>query len=265
MNIKHIFGLSLLIAGLSISLVHAQKYTANKNAHSHNDYLQPRPFHLAYENRFASMEIDVFEVDGQLYVAHERNEIDTAGTIERLYINPLLDMIRANGGKPYKNGGGLQFMIDFKTPGTTALKVLEAKLKPYRKYFDVNHNPDAVRIVLSGATPAPERWGDYDPIFFFDGRLSTPYTAEQMKRVAFYSTAFQQFSKWDGVGPLADADREKLAAYVRNVHALGKPVRFWGNPDTPDCWRAFIEIGVDYLNTDSPVKMAEFLNKLFVN
>lgn len=260
MNISRIFHLGLLVAGLSVQTLYAQQYQVGKNAHSHNDYMQVQPFYTAYANRFASIEIDVYQDGNNLYVSHDRKDIDTAKTIERLYLNPLFDQLKLNGGKPYPEGGSLQFMIDFKTAGSPALKVLEAKLKPYRRYFDVKNNPDAVRIVLSGAIPPPAEWKNFDGIFFFDGRPGMKYTEDQQKRVAFYSTSFEQFSKWNGLGRMVAEDYAKVVKFVDSVHAVGKPVRFWGCPDTKTCWQAFMKIGVDYLNTDHPAELAKFLN-----
>lgn len=249
------------LALLSTSATFAQKYEVNKNAHSHNDYMQSAPFFNAYNNRFASIEIDVFLVGKQLYVAHSKKEIDSTKTIEKLYLEPLLTEIKKNGGQPYKGGGSLQFMIDLKTAGVPALKVLEAKLKPIRKYFDTKNNPNAVRLVFSGSLPAPEQFKDFDEIFFFDGKSGVNYTADQLERIAFFSTSLAQFSKWNGKGRMLAAEQEKATKFVDSVHRVGKPVRFWGNPDTKACWKLFMKMGVDYLNTDSPDKMARFLKR----
>lgn len=253
-----IFCLMILGAG---NTTFAQQYEVGKNAHSHNDYLQSQPFYAAHGNHFASMEIDVFLEGNELYVAHHKNEIDPKQTIESLYIEPLLRQIKLNGNnKAYKDGGKLQFMIDLKTAGEPTLRCLEAKLKPIRQYFDVKNNPDAIRLVISGAAPAADRFKDFDEIFFFDGNRNTAYTTEQLKRVAFFSASFQQFSKWNGLGRMVAPDSLKTKNFVDSVHRVGKPVRFWGNPDTKTCWQAFIKMGVDYLNTDSPAEMAKFLN-----
>lgn len=260
---KVIKNISICLAAFlaaTATLYGQQKYDVNKNAHSHNDYLQAKPFYTAHANRFASMEIDVYLVGTELYVAHDRKDIDSARTIEALYLNPLLQQIKKNGGKPYKDGGKLQFMIDFKTAGVPALKVLEAKLKPIRKYFDTKTNPNAVRIVLSGSVPPADQFKDFDELFYFDGRPGINYTPDQLKRIAFFSSALQKYSKWNGHGDIVEEERAAIVKFVDSVHALGKPVRFWGNPDTKTCWQAFIEMGVDYLNTDSPAEMARFLN-----
>jgi len=247
--------------GSFCSAVYAQQYDVKRNTHSHNDYLQAQPFYTAHANHFASMEVDVFLVDNELYVAHNKEDINKKRTIERLYIEPIIEQIKLNGNnKAYQDSGKLQLMIDLKTAGEPALRCLEAKLKPIRRYFDLNTNPDAVRLVITGDSPKPERFKAFDEIFFFDGKRNTPYTAEQLKRVAFFSAGLQEFTKWNGLGRMVEDDYRKSKNFVDSVHHIGKQVRFWGNPDTKTCWQVFIKMGVDYLNTDSPAEMAKFLN-----
>jgi alkaline phosphatase len=253
--------LMLLVMGF-YNPIHAQKYEVGKNAHSHNDYLQSQPFYAAHSNGFFSMEIDVFQVGNELYVAHDEKDINPKLTIESLYIEPLLRQIKLNGNnKAYKDGNRLQFMIDLKTTGAPALKCLENKLRPIRKYFDVMNNPDAVKLVITGDSPPASQFEAYDKIFFFDGTRHTPYTPEQLKRVAFFSANFEDFSKWNGLGRMVAQDSLKAKNFVDSVHQVGKPIRFWGNPDTKTSWQAFMKMGVDILNTDSPAEMSKFLNK----
>jgi len=260
MNIKTLLCLAALTAGFSPA-IYGQHYDVTKNTHSHNDYLQPQPFYTAHANHFASMEVDVFLVNNELYVAHNKEDIDKERTIERLYIEPILAQIKLNGNnKIYRDSGKLQLMIDLKTDGGPALKCLEAKLKPIRKYFDVKNNPDAVKLVVTGDAPDHSRFKAFDDIFFFDGKRNTPYTADQLKRVAFFSAGLQEFTKWNGLGRMVEEDYRKSKNFVDSVHRQGKQVRFWGNPDTKTCWQAFIKMGVDFLNTDSPAEMAKFLN-----
>lgn len=241
---------------------HAQQYSVNKNAHSHNDYLQPQPFYLAHANHFFSIEIDVFFKGDQLLVAHTPAEITSLRTIESLYIEPLMREMKLNGGKPYANGDKLQFLIDLKNGGDTALKLLEKKLQPIRQYFDVANNPNAVRLVISGDMPDPARYTNFDPIFFFDGRAGVNYSTEQLKRIAFVSAPLQKFTLWNGLGRMVHAEQDRVKHFVDSVHTAGKPVRFWGAPDTRTAWLSFMKLNVDYLNTDMPSEMARFLNAL---
>ena len=54
----------------------AQNFTLQK-CHSHNDYLHKIPFFDAYNLGFGSIEVDVFLVNNQLLVAHEKRAIDS--------------------------------------------------------------------------------------------------------------------------------------------------------------------------------------------
>jgi alkaline phosphatase len=249
-----------LVIGMETNQVTAQQYQVNKNAHSHNDYLQKQPFYLAHANHFYSMEIDVFLRDTQLLVAHTEKEIQANRTIESLYLEPLISEIKINGGKPYSNGDRLQFLIDLKNDGAAALQLLAQKIKPIRQYFDVAGNPDAVRLVITGATPAPALFDNYDPIFFFDGRPGLQYTPAQLQRVAFVSAPLQKYTVWNGLGRMVQKEYDSVKHFVDSVHQAGKKVRFWGAPDTKTTWQAFIKLGVDYLNTDLPGEMGKFLN-----
>jgi len=253
--------LTLIFSACTTTLF-AQHYEVGKNAHSHNDYEQALPFYTAFLHGFASIEVDVFQVGNNLYVAHDEENINTRKNIESLYLNPLLKQIKMNGnGKAYKNGKGLQLVIDFKTAGTPALKLLEAKLKPIRQYFDVQKDLNAVRIVITGETPPPANFKDFDDIFFFDGRRTISYSPEELKRVAFFSANFKDFSKWKGIGKMSMPDSMKVKNFVDSVHQAGKPVRFWGNPDTQTSWVTFMKMGIDYLNTDLPAAIARFLKR----
>jgi alkaline phosphatase len=51
---------------------------------------------------------------------------------------------------------------------------------------------------------------------------------------------------------------EKLLNVIADAHALGKPIRFWGTPDTVATWSTLHSIGVDYINTDQPEACKEF-------
>src|SRR3954469_7012674 len=65
-----------------------------EHAHAHNDYEHARPLAEALEHGFTSVEADIWLVDGQLLVAHDRDKVDTARTLESLYLAPLRKSIQ---------------------------------------------------------------------------------------------------------------------------------------------------------------------------
>lgn len=230
------------------------------NLHSHNDYTRNHPFAQAYGLGFGSIEVDLFLKDGELFVAHEYQEIAADRTFDKLYLQPILKAFAdSEDGYLYPEQGQLQLLIDPKTGGQAVLKVLTEKLKPHRNLFDSKHNPKAVKIVISGNRPAPENFHLYDEIFFFDGELDKTYTAAQLERIGLFSAPFPRFSEWNGLGRLTHPDYRKVKTTVDSVHRLGKKIRFWAAPDTKTTWYEWIKMGIDYINTDQPMAAAAFM------
>lgn len=235
-------------------------YTAVRNVHSHNDYCQNLPFYTAYSARCASIEADIFAVDGELYVAHERKEIDRKRTLRALYLDPIRRQMELNVGKAYPDGKSFQLLIDLKTGYAETMPILEKQLEEYLSCFDTEHNPSAVQIVITGNQPAPADFAKYASFIQFDGQPDKVYTAEESKRVALLSAPFFIYSEWNGLGRMVEGEYDKVKTVIDQAHKEGKKIRFWGCPDTKTAWNTFMKMGVDYINTDRPELIAGFLN-----
>ena len=61
-----------------------QKVFTTANAHSHNDYEKASPFREAWSNQFGSIEADIFLDNGELVVAHDREQVKKRFTLEIL-------------------------------------------------------------------------------------------------------------------------------------------------------------------------------------
>src|SRR6478736_7989962 len=57
--------------------------------HSHNDYTHALPFWEAYNNNAGIIEADVYEVNGELMVAHDKANIKPGATLSNMYIQPI--------------------------------------------------------------------------------------------------------------------------------------------------------------------------------
>ncbi len=237
----------------------AQKTYSPSNAHSHNDYEQAIPFNLAYQQGFGSVEADVFYRNDSLFVAHEYRDIRPERTLEKLYLEPIAALCRKNGGTVYKDPSKqLQLLVDLKTGSEVTLGALVKSLQPYASLLAP---AGSVKVVVSGNTPKPEKFGSYPDFIFFDGRPEIAYTPEQLKRVGLISQSFGSYSKWNGKGIPVEKDRKALQAVIEKIHASGKPVRFWATPDEPNTWKVMMNMGVDYINTDRVNELGSFLSK----
>ena len=72
-------------------------------AHSHNDYHHKHPLFDALDSGFCSVEADVFLKDAVLLVGHSRFELKKERTLEALYLVPLAERVKNNGGSVYKS------------------------------------------------------------------------------------------------------------------------------------------------------------------
>src|SRR5437773_7233099 len=89
---------------LAARLAHAAPPAPLRHAHAHNDYEHKRPLLDALAHGFCSVEADVFLSDGALLVGHERKDLRPGRTLEKLYLDPLAQRAKANGGRVYRGG-----------------------------------------------------------------------------------------------------------------------------------------------------------------
>ena len=261
MLLKHMYKQLSLLALIAIGSAGSLFAQSRIYIHSHNDYCQCVPFYQAYSQQVYSIEADIYTNSDEtgLLVAHDRDELPTALTIDELYINPIVTQFKRNQGKAWANNDHtLQLMIDLKTDEHPTLDILVKKLQQYPEVFDPSVNPKAVKVLITGNTPKPEDFKNYPDFIFFDGRPQYDYTPEQLERIGLVSDSFDKYSHWNGKGAIIAPEQEKLNQVINKVHNWGKPVRFWGTPDGVTAWNTFHEMGIDIINTDKPELCSDF-------
>jgi alkaline phosphatase len=233
-----------------------EKYTV-ANTHSHNDYEQSIPFWMAWQEKFGSIEADIWLQDGRLLVGHNREEIKAGRTLEEYYVRPLLSCVEKNNGHPYADTTRcLQILIDVKADSVAALNALVTLLN---KYPALEQCP-FVKWVISGNRPSPDLYTSYPSFIAFDGILGRVYTPEALSRIVMMSDDLRSYTRWNGRTELPEADKKSIEAAVTHAHEQHLPVRFWDAPDTPAAWDQLIRLHTDYINTDHIRALADYLN-----
>jgi len=232
-------------------------------AHAHNDYEHKRPLFDALAQGFCSVEADVYLVDGKLLVGHTRSSLRPDRTLEALYLEPLKEQIAKNGGRVYRGGPPFTLFIDIKTNGRQVYAVLRAVLDQYRELVsrvsDKGSAQRAIDIVISGDRPFAEIAADKDRHVGIDGRLSDLDSDKPVDLLPVISDNWRLVFKWRGVGPMPQAERDKLRAIVQKAHNRGRRVRFWATPEKPALWQELFDADVDLFNTDDLPGLASFL------
>lgn len=236
-------------------------YTTS-NAHSHNDYEKPYPFHKAYKHQFGSIEADIFllKESDDLLVAHHRSDIDKKRqTLDSLYLQPLADRITKNKGFAYADTSRkLQLLIDIKTEAVPTLNQLITQLRKYPALI----NSPTLEIVISGNRPPVDSFLTYPSFIFFDGIVGNQYSTQALTRIPLFSANFNVFSKWNGKGSMPESDKNRIEKAIAEVHSKGKKIRFWGAPDGIDAWKQFISLKADLINTDRIDELSNFLQRI---
>ena len=231
-------------------------------AHSHNDYEQPQPLETALAQRFYSVEADVHYSSGELTVSHF--SWGSKGTLEELYLDPLQARVDAKGSV-YGDGLPFTLWIDLKSGDRELVDALFALLDSYSMlttFTSTTTMPGPVTVVLTGDAD-----GKKDLVTRFKARRATSdsndYTPEDPPATTawrFYALDWTDYLD-SSTGTLSEDDEARLACIVENAHANGRQVRFYGSPDTPEYWRTALDFGIDYINTDNPSGLRDFLTK----
>jgi glycerophosphoryl diester phosphodiesterase len=239
------------------------------SAHAHNDYEHQRPLFDALEHGFTSVEADVWLVDGELRVAHDRENAKAGVTLESLYLDPLDELVRAQGHSVYPHwDGSLQLLIDIKSDGETTYAAVEKELAEHpeimTRYANGKVSTGPVTAVISGNRPLATMKAQTKRSSFYDGRSSDLTSGMPAGLMPLVSDNWTKLFTWQGVGPMPEAERAKLHAYVETAHAAGYRVRFWATPDQPGgareaMWSELFEAGVDHINTDDLAALEAFL------
>ena len=228
--------------------------------HSHNDYNRIAPFWEAYSQHCTYIEADVFLQDGEILVAHNRQDVKADRSLRTMYFEPIAKVFRENGGKMWKGSDDqLQLVVDLKSsdalPGVVALA---------EEFPDVFASEKGVRIVITGGYPAPQDYDKWPSWLWYDGDFTNgklEYTPDQLKHIAMISTDFRKFARhWNGKGRMIKSEMDAVTGAIEAVHSVGKPIRFWDAPEGTTAYFTLHRLGVDIFNTDHPAKCALFFD-----
>ena len=251
--------LLLLCPGLTIK---AQPVPLTR-VHAHNDYEHKRPLLDALDHGFCSVEADIYLVDGKLLVAHERNEVRPERTLQALYLDPLRQRVRQNGGRVYRNGPEVVLLIDLKSEWPEIYPELRKVLQQYADMLVTFHDgirqTNAILAIITGNRSKNMFDGETVRYAALDGELADLDGDKNAEVIPWISGNWYKTFMWRGTGQIDAEERGKLRAIVWRAHQQGRKVRFWGSPDQPVFWQELLEDNVDLINTDDLPGAQKFL------
>lgn len=237
-----------------------------KNAHAHNDYKHKHPLTDALNNKFSSIEADIFLINNELIVSHTHPVFKKNKTLENLYLKPLLDSCLKNNGKVYKNcNESIILLIDIKTDANETYKELKKYLEKYQsilsKYENGNIIFNAVTVILTGNKPFDMIQKDTIRNAFIDQSLLSLNKSLESTLCLMASTKYSNVLKWKGKGEIPKEEKEKLILLINQAHKEDKLVRLWASPENKKVWNELLNCGVDLINTDKLEMLGTFLKE----
>lgn len=258
--------LALLLAQALLQAAPPSPPPPLQQAHSHNDYDQKRPLTEALDHGFCSVEADIHLVDGQLLVAHDRVRTRPDRTLRSMYLDPLRERCRTNGGFVHPATNSFTLLIDIKADAEGTYRLLDPLLREYQsiltRFTPSNSTPRAITVILSGARPADTVAAQAERFCALDGRPDDLERNPSPYLVPLVSDSWGNHFKPTSNGQLSATDRASLRALVGRTHAQARRLRFWGAPDRPWLWAELRDAGVDVINTDRIPHLAAFLRGL---
>ena len=265
--------LAALVPGSTVPAVadppHRTDVVPLERAHAHNDYEHDRPLLDALDHGFTSVEADVWLVDGELLVAHDLADVEPGRTLESLYLDPLVERVRSQGGSVYPRWDGVfQLLIDVKSEAGATYAAVDAALREHRRiltgYTSGRVRQGAVTAVISGNRDLATMQAQRQRYAGYDGRLADLGSGLPASTMPLVSDNWTRHFTWQGVGPMPAAERTRLHDIVARAHAAGYRVRFWATPDVAGpardaVWRELVAADVDQVNTDDLAGLQAFL------
>jgi len=251
-----------------ITLVACYSYTDESivplsRAHSHNDYIRSRPLFEALDKGFCSVEADIHWVNGDLLVAHDLDRCKPERNLQDMYLKPIFERVQKNNGHVYPTPSEFWLLIDIKNEPEKTYALLRKQLEPYKPFLTQIEKGKkingAVTVVISGAVPREAITKDENRYAFIDGRIDDLDKNPSPDLVPWISNSWFSIFSWRGKGEIPESERQKLREIVIKSHEQGRKVRFWDIPQTQDCWKVLYEEGVDFLHTDVPYRLSNFL------
>lgn len=239
-------------------------------AYSHNDYRNARPLADALALGYRGVEADVFLVDGELRVAHERGETSPGRTLAALYLEPLRALSERDGAV-LADGSPFLLNIEAKEPGRATYDALRAELARFAGILAVVRDgiavPGLVQVVLVGWHPPLAEMAAESPRYAAVQCRFRDLSADQAIRpahlVKLVSVRYGDAFDWQGDEAPPPDFRRQLSAIAAAAGAVdGRWLRVYDVPRRSRVYEALLSGGVDLIGTKDLERSGRLLRSI---
>lgn len=223
--------------------------------HSHNDYNREKPLVGALELGYRSIEVDIYLHKGKLIVSHDPFGLNGKPILEELYLAPLLQITRTEAEKYSLDSlSPLIIMIDFKSDAEDTYAALKPLLDKYKEMLTVSGDgakKGYVHILISGNKPYESVSKENSRMVSLDYRFDFCREHPADVFITRASDNYKNYFTWNGKGEMPWQEKIMLDELVNLAHTEGRQIRFWNMPETPETWKLFLDMGVDWIHVDN--------------
>ncbi len=262
----------LIIISCSLFITDCSAQTVLTNAHAHNDYWHAKPLLQSLENGFMSVEADCHLIDNRMLVAHEKAFTKKRRTLQKLYLDPLMQRAKENNPDSYREksiykNGPPEFIlyIDIKADCENFIPFLDSILKNYdvmlTKFVDGKKITGSVRVLVDHCGNDAYVLNSNPRYLSLSGNLNDADKKpgkDIMPRISF---SYNSLLQWKGKGEIPETEKEKLKAFMQKVHSNGYEVRMWAAGNKKKVWKELVAAGVDWINVDRLKKFRKFMTE----
>lgn len=256
-----------LILNAAFLILNCSAQTILTNAHAHNDYWHVRPLVQSLENGFMSVEADCYLIDGRMLVAHEKVFTKKRRTLQKLYLDPLMQRAKENALKSVYKNGPAEFIlyIDIKADCEKFIPHLDSVLKNYdamlAKFVDGKKTTGAVRVLVDHCGDDNYVLNSNPRYVSLAGNLSDTDIKQENDIMPRISFSYNSLLQWKGKGEMPIPEKQKLQAFMQKAHSNGYEVRMWAAGNKKKVWKELVTAGVDWINVDRLKKFRKFMSE----
>ena len=240
-------------------------------AHAHNDYEHTRPLHDALSHGFTSVEADVWLVDGELLVAHDRDGRRPVAHPGVALPRPAGRPGRREGGRVYRGHDGVfQLLIDVKSAAGPTYAAVHEELAEHKRIMTTfRDGPGEAGRRHRGDQRQPRPARDAGPARAVrrlrrpHGRPRTPACPPPTSRSSATTGPSTSPGRASARCPRQSGRSCTTSSTGRTQPATGSASG--PRPTSPDpardaVWDELLDAGVDHLNTDDLAGLHQFLS-----
>lgn len=264
---KNHFLLLLLSLCFCIS---SQAQPGNQNSIVSNlNFTEEQDYWSALTQGTTNFYVDILYIYGEFFIGRTMPDSPEHNltTIKKCYFYPMYCEYEKQQSFPNPQNTEEIFLfinIQYKT-GKAYFK-LKNHLEPYAEMFSYMSegilHKRRIKLIVQGKDFANQIMLDKRRYISMEGNTSDIGVGIDPGLMPVIGIDFSEFMKWKGTGKVPFSEYLQLKQTVQKIHDEEKKVRFYNVPNAESSWETLLTAGVDFITTNSPAKMHDYLKTI---